>query len=111
MSVLAEALDRPNPMAVTFTQEMPDEVIANIAIFADVAEFRADKFPHHSEAYLAGQARKLCRMPVLLTVRWTPERGSWRGTELQRFERISCLSPHVHGFDIELDAEEIRSDV
>lgn len=106
MNRLAEALNRPEPtLAVVFTGAESDELIANVAEVAQVAEFRADLAPIHDPIYLCDQIQRLAKLPVLLTVRILPEGGAWKGTMGKRRALFESLMPYVDGVDVELNSK------
>lgn len=106
MNRLAEVLDRPEPtMAVSFGAEVSGEQIDRIARVADVAELRADLLPSQGSDYLAYQAMRLEKLPVLLTVRILPEGGKWVGSMGKRKGLFNLLMPHVDGVDVELKSK------
>lgn len=106
MNRLAEKIGRPEPtMAVVFGEPLNDEAISNIAVVADVAEFRADLYPSHEPNYLIEQVRRLGALPLLLTVRLKAEGGEWVDSEGERLQLISDVVPYVDGVDIELASD------
>jgi len=108
MNRLADVLDRPEPtMAVVFGEAYTDEAISDIAVVADVAEFRADLYPSHEPNYLIEQVRRLGALPLLLTVRLEAEGGEWVDSEGERLQLISEVIPYVDGVDIELAADNL----
>lgn len=104
MNRLTEALERAEPtMAVVITEPLSDEILDDIVGVADVAEFRADKFPNQDPVFLTQQIGRLAALPTLLTIRIQPEGGSWAGTEEERLRLFSDLLPFADGVDVELE--------
>lgn len=113
MNAIVDALEQPKAMAVTFggeLAELSDETLSDIALYADVAELRADKLPDHSAEYLRGQVRRLGAMPVLFTMRMAKEGGGWQNREEQRLPIYTAVAEAVEGADVE-NASAIRDDV
>lgn len=109
MNRLIEAIDRPEPtLAVTVSEALSTPTIDDIVAIGDVAEIRVDKFVSVEPDHLTEQARRLAGLPLLLTIRYQPERGDWQGSEQERFELFSDLISGVDGVDIELDSEILR---
>ncbi len=105
MNRFVDILNRPEPtLAVSFTEVMNDNVIRDIGVIADVAEFRADKFSSSELEDLAQQARRLAALPLLLTIRFGAEGGEWTATEEERLELFTKLLPYADAVDIELAA-------
>jgi 3-dehydroquinate dehydratase-1 len=108
-------LDRLEPtLAAVISEPLPDAEIDRIAHVADVAEFRADKFPDTDPGYLAEQIQRLGTMPVLLTIRSHQEDGGWQGSEAERYELFDELVslPWIQAIDIELATDQdMRGDI
>lgn len=77
----------------------------------DIAELRLDKATSQKVGHLRTVARSFANIPTILTIRAGFEGGAYRSNETTRAKKIVRLLPLVSAVDLELAAEDLRTQV
>ena len=77
----------------------------------DVAELRVDLYESYQHQYVLDVIRQFKHLPSIATIRIGKEGGKWGLSEQQRLALFKAIVTEVDSVDIELQAEEILSDV